>query len=60
MTTRWGDTAVSILLFRGIRKKYPNIEIIVFCGRSNGEIIRYSDNVDQIYETGKSFFWEIF
>ena len=56
---KMGDTVVSTLFFREIKKKYPSIKVIVLCGRSNREIIRYNSNVDQIYETGKSFFRDI-
>lgn len=47
---------VSILLFRKIKKKYPDIEIIILCGGNNKEIIRYNNNVSWIYEAGRSFF----
>ncbi|MDR0819994.1 MAG: hypothetical protein LBN19_00415 [Endomicrobium sp.] len=54
-----GDITISTLLFREIKKKYPDIEIIILCGRNNKEIIRYNNNVSRIYETGKSFFEDI-
>ncbi|GHT41609.1 hypothetical protein AGMMS49921_05060 [Endomicrobiia bacterium] len=50
---------VSTLLFREIKKKYPDISIVVLCGMNNREILKYNDNVNQIYETGKKFFKNI-
>ncbi|GHT61667.1 LOS biosynthesis enzyme LBGB [Endomicrobiia bacterium] len=55
-----GDIVVSTLLFREIKKKYPGISIVVLCGKNNREILKYNNNVNQIYETGKNFFKNIF
>jgi ADP-heptose:LPS heptosyltransferase len=49
-----GDMVVSTLIFREIKKKYPDINIMVLCGKNNREILKYNNNVDQIYETGKN------
>jgi ADP-heptose:LPS heptosyltransferase len=54
-----GDVVVSTLLFREIKKQYSDIEIIVLCGKNNREIIKYNNNVEQIYEVGKSIFKDI-
>ncbi|MDR3071678.1 MAG: hypothetical protein LBU29_03715 [Endomicrobium sp.] len=54
-----GDMTVSTLLFREIKKKYPNIDIVVVCGTNSKEIIKYNKNVDQIYEIGNNFFTDI-
>ncbi|GHT50242.1 LOS biosynthesis enzyme LBGB [Endomicrobiia bacterium] len=54
-----GDIVVSTLLFREIKKKYPGISIVVLCGKNNREILKYNNNVNQIYETGKNFFKNI-
>jgi ADP-heptose:LPS heptosyltransferase len=54
-----GDMTVSTLLFREIKKKYCDVKIIVLCGKNNREIIKYNNNVDEIYEVGGSFFQDI-
>jgi ADP-heptose:LPS heptosyltransferase len=54
-----GDTVVSSFLYRQVKKKYPNIKIIVLCGRSNKEIFKYNKNVDEIYEVGSCLFNDI-
>ncbi|MCA6073162.1 MAG: glycosyltransferase family 9 protein [Endomicrobium sp.] len=51
-----GDMVVSTSLFREIKQKYPDIEIIVLCGKNNKEIIKYNKNIDKIYKLEKSFF----
>ncbi|MDR2395709.1 MAG: glycosyltransferase family 9 protein [Endomicrobium sp.] len=50
-----GDMVVSTLIFREIKKYYPNIKIIVLCGKNNAEILKYNRNVDEIYTTRDSF-----
>jgi ADP-heptose:LPS heptosyltransferase len=50
-----GDMVVSTLIFREIKKYYPNIKIIVLCGKNNAEILKYNKNVDSIYITSGNF-----
>jgi ADP-heptose:LPS heptosyltransferase len=50
-----GDIVVSTLLFREIKKKYPDISIVVICGKNSKEILKYNSNVSQIYEIKKNF-----
>jgi ADP-heptose:LPS heptosyltransferase len=47
---------VTTLLFREIKKQYPNIKIIVICGENNKEILKYNKNVDQILNISKKSF----
>jgi ADP-heptose:LPS heptosyltransferase len=50
-----GDIVVSTLLFREIKKKYPDISIVVVCGKNSREILKYNNNVSQIYEIKQNF-----
>lgn len=44
-----GDMVINTLMFREIKKRYPNIKIGVVARNSNAEIIRNNSNVDNIY-----------
>lgn len=46
-----GDMVVLTLVFRELKKQYPNIKISVLCGKDNKEIIKYNPNIDEIIET---------
>ncbi len=51
-----GDMVISTLLFREVKKHYPDIKVFVLCGKNNKEIIKYNPNVDEIIEiSGKIF-----
>ncbi|MDR3195447.1 MAG: glycosyltransferase family 9 protein [Endomicrobium sp.] len=54
-----GDTVVSSFLYREIKRKYPNVKIIVLCGKSNKEILKHNKNVDELYEVGSCLFNDI-
>jgi ADP-heptose:LPS heptosyltransferase len=54
-----GDTVVSSFLYREIKKKYPNIKIVVLCGKNNKEILKYNKNVDDLYEVSGCLFNDI-
>ncbi|MDR2458150.1 MAG: glycosyltransferase family 9 protein [Clostridiales Family XIII bacterium] len=54
-----GDTVVSSFLYREIKKKYPNIKIVVCCGKNNKEILKYNKNVDELYEIRGCLFNDI-
>jgi ADP-heptose:LPS heptosyltransferase len=54
-----GDTVVSSFLYREIKKKYPNIKIIVLCSKNNKEILKYNKNIDELYEVGGCLFNDI-
>jgi ADP-heptose:LPS heptosyltransferase len=54
-----GDTVVSSFLYREIKKKYPNIKIIVCCGKNNKEILKYNKNIDKLYEIRGCLFNDI-
>jgi ADP-heptose:LPS heptosyltransferase len=54
-----GDTVVSSFLYREIKKKYPNIRILVYCGKNNKEILKYNKNVDELYEVRGCLFKDI-
>lgn len=44
-----GDMVVNTLMFREIKKNYPNIKIGVVAREGNSEIIKNNPNVDKIY-----------
>ncbi|MDR1695226.1 MAG: glycosyltransferase family 9 protein [Endomicrobium sp.] len=51
-----GDMVVSTLLFREMKKKYPDKKIYVLCGKNNREIIKHNPYVDETaVKTGKFF-----
>ena len=51
-----GDMVVLTLVFRELKKCYPQIKIYVVCGKDNKEIIKNNPNVDEIIEvSGKLF-----
>jgi ADP-heptose:LPS heptosyltransferase len=50
-----GDMVVSTLIFREIKKHYPDIKIIVLCGKNNVEILKYNKNVDLTYIISNNF-----
>jgi ADP-heptose:LPS heptosyltransferase len=54
-----GDTVVSSFLYREIKKKYPNIKIIVCCRKNNKEILKYNKNIDELYEIRGCLFKDI-
>ena len=45
-----GDMVVLTLVFRELKRKYPDIKISVLCGKDNKEIIKNNPNVDEIIE----------
>ncbi|MCL2145376.1 MAG: glycosyltransferase family 9 protein [Endomicrobia bacterium] len=51
-----GDMAVLTLVFRELKKRYPEIKIYVLCGKDNKEIIKNNPNVDEIIEVSGRFF----
>lgn len=44
-----GDMVINTLMFREIKKRYPNIKIGVVARESNAQIIKNNPNVDNIY-----------
>lgn len=54
-----GDMVVSTLIFREIKKYYPDIKIIVLCGKNNVEILKYNKNVDLTYIISGNFFKDL-
>ncbi|MDR1418016.1 MAG: hypothetical protein LBI80_02510 [Endomicrobium sp.] len=50
-----GDMVISTLIFREIKKHYPDIKIIVLCGKNNAEILKYNKNVDLTYIISGNF-----
>lgn len=44
-----GDMVINTLMFREIKKRYPNIKIGVVARESNAQIIKNNSNVDNIY-----------
>ncbi len=55
-----GDMVVSTLLYREIKKQYPNIKIYVLCGKNSKEIIKYNPYIDNIYPYTNNFFKDFF
>ncbi|MDR3285619.1 MAG: glycosyltransferase family 9 protein [Holosporales bacterium] len=55
-----GDAVVSSFLYREIKRKYPNIKIVVLCSKNNKEILKYNKNIDELYEVGGCLFNDIF
>ena len=55
-----GDMVVSTLLYREIKKQYPNIKIYVLCGKNSKEIIKYNPYIDNIYIYNNKFFKDFF
>jgi ADP-heptose:LPS heptosyltransferase len=51
-----GDMVISTLMFREIKKQFPDIKIYVLCGKDSGEIIRKNPYVDEIVELKSGFF----
>lgn len=45
-----GDMVISTILFREIKKAYPEIKVLVLCGKNNKAVIKNNPNVDKIYE----------
>ncbi|MDR0724326.1 MAG: hypothetical protein LBF23_03980 [Endomicrobium sp.] len=54
-----GDMVISTLIFREIKKHYPDIKIIVLCGKNNAEILKYNKNVDSTYVISGNFFKDL-
>jgi ADP-heptose:LPS heptosyltransferase len=54
-----GDMVVSTLIFREIKKYYPDVKIIVLCGKNNAKILKYNKNVDSVYVTSGNFFKDL-
>ena len=55
-----GDMVVSTLLYREIKKQYPNIKIYVLCGKNSKEIIKNSPYIHAIYIYNNNFLKDIF
>jgi ADP-heptose:LPS heptosyltransferase len=57
-----GDMVISSLLFREFKNRYPDIKLLVLCGKDNKEIIKYNPFVDEILEKKNGFFknWSLF
>ncbi|MDR2426242.1 MAG: glycosyltransferase family 9 protein [Endomicrobium sp.] len=50
-----GDMAVLSLVFREFKRYYPQVRILVLCGKDNKEIIKYNPYVDEIIEISGKF-----
>ena len=55
-----GDMVITTILFREIKKQYPNIKIHVLCGKTNQIIIKDNPYVDKIFICNDNFFQNIF
>jgi ADP-heptose:LPS heptosyltransferase len=53
---RIGDTVISTISFKNIKKKYPKLKILVLCGKNGKEILKYNPNVDEIIEISGKFY----
>ena len=54
-----GDMVITTILFREIKKQYPNIKIYVLCGKANKIIIKDNPYVDKIFICDNIFFKNI-
>ncbi|MDR0486280.1 MAG: glycosyltransferase family 9 protein [Elusimicrobiota bacterium] len=45
-----GDMVINTLSFREIKKLYPELKILVLCGKNSAEIIKYNPNIDEVLE----------
>jgi ADP-heptose:LPS heptosyltransferase len=50
---------ISTILFREIKKQYPNIKIFVLCGKDNKNILKNNPYVDTIFISHNKFFRDI-
>lgn len=51
-----GDMVISTMIFRELKRRYPDVKIIVLCAKDNGEIIKRNVNVDDIISLSGNFF----
>lgn len=55
-----GDMIITTILFREIKKQYPNIKIYVLCGNANKIILENNPYVDKIFISYNKFYKDIF